>query len=339
MRVWLPAIRSGSGTDIFTLRLQQALSTQGIEATITWLPLWMELLPQWLRWVKIPLGMDVIHANGWVGASFAGRGVPVVITEHHLVHDPAYAPFKSRAQSAYHRWHLRDRESKALHRADAVTAVSAYVARTIEVFGCAREVRVIPNWVDTARFTPAYGPRGPGPFRLFMPGNRSRRKGSDLLPAFVEALEPGIELHCTSGLRGENDALGDGVVNLGHLSDHQLIDEYQRCDAVVSLSRYEGFGYTAVEAMACGKPFFGFRTSGLSEVVPPTAGYLAPIEDVACLASRIAALRDDPIRLAMLGQAGRLHVLNSFTEANAVAYVRTYEKVISNNTIQLTEAA
>lgn len=329
MKVWLPAIRSGTGADVFTLRLQAALAAQGVEAVVTWFPLWCELFPQRLHRARIPKGTDLVHVNGWVGASFVGRGLPVVVTVHHLVHDPAYAPFRSPAQTLYHRWHLRSRDLCAIRSAQAVTAVSRYVARTVESFGGCGPVHVIHNWVDIEKYSPAVGSRAPGPFRLLLVGNRGRRKGFDLLPRFLAELGSGFEVRCTGGLRdGADDSLPQ-VRWLGRLEERSLIDEYRHCDAVVSLSRYEGFGYTAVEAMACGKPFLGFHSSGLAEVVPGQAGILVEVEDVPALARAANALRQDPEACRRMGQAGRAHVVSNFGIGNARRYLELYRQLMA----------
>src|SRR3546814_10471771 len=85
-----------------------------------------------------------------------------------------------------------------------------------------------------------------------MAGSHSRRKGFDLLPAFAHALGSGFEIRYAGG-RSKLISPLPNVIELGRISDAQLIREYQACDAVVSLSRYEGFGYTALEAIACGR--------------------------------------------------------------------------------------
>src|SRR3546814_7214158 len=92
-----------------------------------------------------------------------------------------------------------------------------------------------------------------------MAGSHSRRKGFDLLPAFAHALGSGFAIRYAGG-RSKLISPLPNVIELGRISDAQLIREYQVCDAVVSLSRYEGFGYTALEAIACGKAFLGFRS-------------------------------------------------------------------------------
>lgn len=332
MKVWLPAIRSGTGADVFTLRLQAALEKQGVQAAITWFPLWCELFPERLRWAPIPPGTDLIHVNGWVGGSFVGRGVPVVVTVHHLVHDPAYAPFRSPAQALYHRWHLRSRDLRAILGAQAVTAVSRYVAQTVESFSGRRPVHVIHNWVDVDKYSPAAEPRPPGPFRLLMVGNRSRRKGVDLLPQLAAALGDGFEIFCTGGLRDGGAADMPHVHWFGTLSEEELIRRYQECDAVLSLSRYEGFGYAALEGMACGKPVVGFATSGLSEVAVPACARLVPVGDIVALSGAIFSLRDNPALYADLANNARRRALDAFSGARSIrAFTALYEKAISGS--------
>ena len=43
--VWFPAVRAGTGTDVFTERLVEGLNKRGIRAEITWLPLRAEYAP------------------------------------------------------------------------------------------------------------------------------------------------------------------------------------------------------------------------------------------------------------------------------------------------------
>ncbi|HEY0504965.1 MAG TPA: glycosyltransferase family 4 protein [Lysobacter sp.] len=329
MKVWLPAVRSGTGADVFTQRLHDALHARGVDAEVTWFPLSAELFPAQMRRMSPPPGVDLVHANGWAGCAFADRGIPLVVTVHHLVHDAAYAPFCSVPQAIYHRLHLRGRDLRAIRRADAVTAVSGYVAGTVEAFSGRRGIRTIHNWIDASTYRPGSAPRRPGPQRLLLVGNGGRRKGEDLLPALVDALGAGFDVRCTGGLR---DGVGAGIAGitwLGRLDEAALIREYQDCDAVLSLSRYEGFGYTAVEGMACGKPFLGFRTSGLAEVVSVDAGRLVSLEDVAALANEARRLRDAPGEALRMGAAGRHHVLAHFGEQKVDGYLRLYEELVA----------
>ncbi|MFC5740284.1 glycosyltransferase family 4 protein [Dyella tabacisoli] len=336
MKIWIPTIRAGSGADVFALRLSQALRRAGHEPLLQWFDRRYEFLPELLRRYRKPPAIDVIHADSSNAWAFLGRDAPVVATVHHLVHDPAYAPYRSSLQALHHRLNIRWREALAIRHSAAVTAVSSYVAQTVkDVFG-RESVNVIGNWVNNDLYTSSlnYRPIQSGKFRLLMVGNQSRRKGYDLLPAFSKALGANFDLRCTAGLRDERGGSElPNVSTLGKLSEEELISEYQHCDAVVSLSRYEGFGYTALEGMACGKPFIGFHTSGLTDVVvDEVTGFLLPINDISALAARCVQLAEHPSMLEHMGQAGRERALSVFDESTAAnAYVELYRKIISVN--------
>lgn len=316
MKVWLPTVRAGSGADVHVERLARALQGAGVAAEITWLPRGFELFPAFHRRVAMPPGCDIIHANSWTAGAYLDRGVPVVATVHHLVHDPAYAPFRSAMQALYHRFHILPRERAAVLGAACVTAVSAYVGRTVTACMGRSDIDVIPNWVDCDAFSP--GPAGSGapregPFRLLCVGNNSRRKGSDLVEPLADRLGAGFEVRCTGGLRGGTARRRTGrVAWLGRLSDDQLIEEYRRCDVVVSLSRYEGFGYSALEGMACGKPVVAFAAGGLREVVRHgETGFLVELEHLGDMVARIHQLAGSPLLRERMGAQARADAVGS----------------------------
>lgn len=307
MRVWLPALKVGTGTDVFTSRLAEALVIRGVDAVVTWFPAWMELLPGLMSRHSPPPGTDLIHGNGWTVAPFLEQGVPVITTVHHLVHDPAFAPYRSRAQAIYHDLHVRRRDGAAIRDAAAVTAVSSYVARTVrDVFGRS-DVETVGNWVDTTLYRPqSSASRSGGKLRLLWVGNPSRRKGGDLLARVAARLKDFATLRCVGGLRGDRvpDGEAEGIVWLGRVDESRLIEEYQQCDVLLSLSRYEGFGYTALEAMACGKPVLAFAAGGLTDVVKHgETGLLVPVGDLDSLELAARRLATEPWLRDSLGQA------------------------------------
>lgn len=324
--VWLPTIRAGTGADVFTLRLCDALNASGVRAEITWLPHRAEVMPWSAASPSPPAWANVAHVNSWLPRRFWPRHLPVVVTVHHLVHDPAYAPYRSATQAAYHRSLIRPRELAAIRDAAAVTTVSDYVRGTVMDFAGRQDITTIHNWVDTARFTPLAETARPShvPFRLFIAGSASRRKGIDLLPTFARALCDDFQIRYAGGNASGCDGLSN-VILLGRISDEDMLKEFQHCDAVVSLSRYEGFGYTALEAMACGKPFLGFSGSALTEVVPNDCGYLVPMEDVGALAAACQRLQTDHQHAVQLGARGRQHALSRFSQQAALqSYLTTY---------------
>jgi L-malate glycosyltransferase len=85
-------------------------------------------------------------------------------------------------------------------------------------------------------------------------------------------------------------------------------------DIVVVPSRFEGFGLTAAEAMAAGKPVVASDTSGLKEVVVNgETGILFPVDDVTELKEAIERLIKDSHLQERLGAAGKERVLVNFS--------------------------
>ncbi len=100
----------------------------------------------------------------------------------------------------------------------------------------------------------------------------------------------------------------------------QMPGVYHGVDAVLVPTRYEAFGYVAVEAMACGLPVLGFDSTGTSEVcVHGQTGLLAKMDDIAQLAEYARMLAADPALCERMGEAGRTRVEACFTEARAIA--------------------
>lgn len=323
--VWIPTIRAGTGADVFTQRLCDGLNARGVRAEITWLPHRAEYLPWTVAVPQPPAWASVVHVNSWLPRRFWPKGLPAVVTVHHLVHDPAFRPYRSALQAVYHALLIRRRELHAIRDAAAVTTVSSYVRQTVAAFSGREDIVVIHNWVDCDKFSP--GTDGPSPgntsLRLFMAGSRSRRKGIDLLPSLARALGPGFEIRYAGGHEDGVSTI-EGVTELGKISEDALVREYRACDAVVSLSRYEGFGYTALEAMACGKPFYGFDTSALPEVVGQDGGVLVPIDNVHVLAAALRELRSRKASGEVEGGKGRNRILACFGETNVDRYIETY---------------
>jgi len=145
----------------------------------------------------------------------------------------------------------------------------------------AERCRMIPPGYDDNRFYPVgeatrrairqrLGIEG----RVVMAiGRLARNKGYDLLLhafAMVAARDPEARLLLAAGGESRNDAeralldgyralaaelgVADRVTFRGYVPDAELADHYRAADVFALSSRYEPFGMTAVEAMACGTP-------------------------------------------------------------------------------------
>ncbi|MGH8370564.1 MAG: glycosyltransferase family 4 protein [Gammaproteobacteria bacterium] len=337
LKIWLPSIRAGSGSDVFMLRLAEGLRRAGHEVVSQWFDRKYELMPWRLESVPAPPDTDLVHAGSWQGFAFKRVGVPLIVTEHQYISNPDFAPYRNIPQMLYHHLFVERWVRRSYAAADAIVAVSEYCATAMRS-DLRKPVTVIHNWVDTASFsprknTPESVPRAQ-PFKLLFVGNPSRWKGADLLPVIAERLGQGFELNCLGGLRRgfHKIRVRDNMRLLEPRQPDRMPELYRAMDAVLIPTRYESFGYVALEAMACGLPVVGFDSSGTAEVCQHgKTALLAPVEDVERLAGYIRQLAAAPSLCAELGAAGRHRAVEHFNEADAVsAYLDVYTTILSD---------
>lgn len=327
MKVWLPAIRAGSGADVFTERLAAGLARAGCEPIVTWIPHRYELWPELFR-SPPPAGTQLIHANSWSAFAFVRHGLPTVATEHGFVGDPNFVKSKTLKQRIYHDLLIGRHVHRSYRECAVVTAVSNYLADAIRP-RC-RDAVVIPNWVDTDLFQPVRLQRQGRPFRVLYAGTRAFHKGFDVVRGLARSSNPGIELLCQKSLQPYLGNCRSDVHFFDKIPPSSMPELYARCDAVLVPSRYEGFGYVALEAMACARPVIGFDGGALHEVCGDgEAAVLVPMGDETAIRQAILALANDEALASRMGEAGRQRALEHFGEAKAIgAYMSVYQRLI-----------
>ncbi len=310
LRVWLPYVRAGSGSDVFTENLAKMLRAKGVEATTTCYPHNYQYAPWLLLRQRAPNNTDIVLTNTWNGFAFRRPGSKLVAIEHLFVNDPALAPYKSRGQAIFHRQFVRRWELLTDRAADQVIAVSRYSAQTYAHDLGVAAPEVILNGIDTGFFHPPENTKEScdgRDFRLLFVGNLSPRKGADLLPDIMSHLGKGFELSYTQGKRTAvpfPDAAN--VRRLGRLDPDQVRQEYHRADALLLPTRLEGLPLVAMEAMASGTPVIASDTASLPEVITNEKnGLLCQLDNARDFALAARRLRDEPALRHRMSDAAR----------------------------------
>lgn len=330
--VWFPAIRAGSGADVFAERLCAGLNKRGIRAEITWLPHRAEYAPWTVTKLKPPAWANIVHVNTWLHRRLLPPNIPIVATMHHCVHGKDVDRFKSYAQKLYHRYWVKSLEKFVLRRAARIVAVSNYTAESTKLSFGVHNITVIHNGIDlNGVFQPPSIRTPHHPFRLIYAGNWSKRKGVDLLAPIMRMLGSDFELLHTGSPIPNAPA---NMHALGRLpGEIELSEAYQGADALLFPSRLEGFGLVVLESMACGLPVIATNGSSLSEVIENNVtGLLCPQDDVAAFANAARQLADNSALWQQMSQNARQRVEARFSmDAMIGHYLKLYHEVLTEH--------
>ena len=112
----------------------------------------------------------------------------------------------------------------------------------------------------------------------------------------------------------EKLGITDHVKWLGQRDPDKVVEVYSIMDVVAVPSVFEGFGFSAAEAMAAGLPVVGTRVDGLSEVIEhEVTGYLLPPGSSHDLARTLIQLLSNPEKSKQMGEKGRERVRELFS--------------------------
>ena len=150
-------------------------------------------------------------------------------------------------------------------------------------------------------------------------------KGIDLLiEAFYLLLKCNIKAHLLLVGTGPDEMILKDSVKMyginhyvtfyGEADWEKAIQLMGIMDIVVVPSRFEGFGLTAAEAMAAGKPVIASETSGLKEIViNDETGILFPVDNIQALEGAIKCLINDTKLRKRFGNAGKSRAETNFS--------------------------
>ncbi|MGW0949191.1 GT4 family glycosyltransferase PelF [Streptomyces sp. NPDC002623] len=294
------------------------------------------LLEHALRPLAVPLPRTgVAHAvSGGLAvlpglAALDQHGVPLLLTEHGVYLRERYLGYRI----APYRWPVkavvlgffRLLAQESYRRAALITPGNRYNRLWEEQGGAAPEsIRTVYNGVDPTAFPPA----GPEPHGLTLSwaGRVDPIKDLETLIrafALVRAELPHTRLRLFGGTPRGGEAyrercealaaeLGhaDAVTFEGRVDD--IRDAYAAGNVVMLSSISEGFPFTLIEAMSCGRATVSTDVGGVREAVGDT-GFVVPPRDPASMAAAALELLGDPARRRAMGEAARLRVIEQFT--------------------------
>jgi glycosyltransferase involved in cell wall biosynthesis len=333
------ALRGPSGTGVYLARLIDVLHGLGVEVVEAqndarrspsgggWRRGLNVSVDAWWTTVALPrraraVGADLIHHP--LPAHCPAAPVPQVVT----VHDLAFERLPEAFDPVFRRWASVTHRTAARH-ADAVVCVSNTTAMDVR-----SRWGVPPERIVVARHGPgqpvdANRPRGGGTHLLYIGDDEPRKNLPLLLDAHrllrhqsVDGL-PGVPPLVLAGTVPAALYPGDDVHFVDRPDSEQFADLLSDAVALVLPSLHEGFGLTALEAMAAGVPVIAARSPGLVETCGDAAVYADP-HDAQDLADAIGRVACDAALRRDLTERGRRHAAGFSWVRAGRAHVQAY---------------
>lgn len=257
------------------------------------------------------------------------EGVPFLLTEHGIYLRERYLGYRTEAQRAPVKSLMlgfyRELNTLGYRRADLITPCNQYNRRWEERGGApADRIRTVYNGVDPYAF-PQAGPEPALP-TISWAGRIDPIKDLQTLIrayAMVRAELPQVRLRLFGGVPAGGEAyrtrleklaaeLGvvDGIAWEGRVND--VARAYAAGSVVLLSSISEGFPFSLIEAMSCGRATVSTDVGGVREAVGDT-GLVVPPREPAVMAEATLGLLRDAERRAELGGRARQRVVDRFT--------------------------
>ncbi|MFC1508826.1 glycosyltransferase family 4 protein [Candidatus Omnitrophota bacterium] len=252
------------------------------------------------------LSLDLYHIL--VNFGIYSAPCPVVTT----VHDLLTLKYPELRSKKIHWWLYRYYVPSLVKKADSVIAVSNRTADDLtEHFGLSN-VHAIHHGYNRVLFSPEpdddsgileqYGLQ---PGYLMFVGNLIPKKNVEVIVHALHKIRKrgviGTKLVLV-GKRGhglgdmfryiERHSLSDDIIELGYVPDEHLGSLYRQAFLFLFPSRYEGFGFPVIEAMACGTPVLVSNAGPLPELVE-NEDYMCSPDSVDDWAEKIIRFQQD----------------------------------------------
>jgi L-malate glycosyltransferase len=238
-----------------------------------------------------------------------GKSIPVITTLHGtditlVGRDKTYAPVVT----------------FSINESDAITAVSRNLRdETFRSFDIRKEIQVIYNFVDLARFKrkplphfrEAIAPNGEK-ILLHISNFRSIKRVEDVVHIFKKVHDELPSKLLLIGDGPDRPKIEDLCRKIGICNDIRFVGKQEQLEDVLAItdlfllpSEYESFGLAALEAMASEVPVISSNAGGLPEInINGETGFLSPVGDVLHMAAHaVHLLKDDEMMKLFSKQA------------------------------------
>lgn len=278
-----------------------------------------------IRMRRIFKDYDLIHAHlfptiYWASLAARGLNIKLVYTEH------------STSNSRRNKWYFRPIERFMYGRYDKIISISQQTQDALITWLGQHDKRfvVINNGVDTDKFASVNIPVIPK--SLIMVSRFASSKDQETVIRAMKYIDKDATLHFVGD--GENRkycealtkelGLSDRVQFLGSRSD---VPELVASSYIgIQSSNWEGFGLTAVEIMACGKPVIATNVDGLKQVVEG-AGEIFDVGSAAELAARVNYLLSDKEYYQFMSDRCRQRAKEYDISMMSEKYLRLYKSL------------
>jgi glycosyltransferase involved in cell wall biosynthesis len=303
------------------------------------------------RWKKLQQEhrFDIVFDNqslAWGLLGIRASGVPVVSVIHHPLHIDREADYaidpslvKKIRRTLYFPLFMQQQVAPRLDR--IVTVSEASRAEIERYFGIPqKDIPVVYNGTDTELFHPVPDVEKEADL-LFVGRTEDRKKGVPTLLEALALLPPHVTLKIVDGRIPDDGLVTRTIRRLGlerrvilhreMLTTSELVRQYSTARAAVVPSFFEGFGFPASEAMACGLPVIANAAGALPEVVGSDgeAGRLVTPRDPHALARAISEVLEQPETAERMGRAARERIRRVFQWSDAAAgLVDVFEEVV-----------
>ncbi len=202
------------------------------------------------------------------------------------------------------------------------------------------EVEVIPNGVDTDRFSPTAEPQQRTDLELLYSGRLIRLKNIDVILEAIAHLRH-LGFHASLRIVGggpleaslrelvASHRLEDAVEFVGAIGHDEMHSEYQRADLYIQLSDVEGMSNSILEAMASGLPIITTDVGGAVDLIEGNGVVLRNAE-VTEVADAIRPYLEDASLCQSHGRRSRKLVQRFSLETAANRYLNLMSSLAAN---------